>query len=91
MPLITSIQLREPYSHSAASYSEYSHPVNAAEFQVKRQARGEDIEVRIFFPCSGALGQGVGLSLPSLEVTRAVGQALLMIAEGYLNEMTGRL
>lgn len=90
MPRITSTQHREPYSHSAASYSEYNHTVEATEFNVKKQSFGDQIQFRVFFPRSGTPSQGVGLTLPSAEITVALGRALLTVAEGYLSEMTAK-
>ena len=87
MPQIMSIQRREPYSHSAASYSDYNYLVAADEFAVKRVGD----KINIFFPRSPAPGQGVGLLLPSLEVGIAVGRTLLTVAEGYSSEMVGRM
>ena len=85
MPSITGIQRRAPYSHSAASFSDYDHTVNSDEFSIKRY---KDNSIRIFFKRSSAHGQGIGLYLPSIDVAIAFGRALLMISEGYSNDVT---
>ncbi len=90
MPLIKGIQRREPYSHSASEYSDYDRCVNCAEFVVKRQSRGDEVEVNIFFPRLATPSQGVGLSIPSPDIAIAVGRALPTVAEGYSSEMRGR-
>ena len=85
MPRITGIQQREPYSHSAASSSDYDHTVDSDEFSIKGY---KDNSVRIFFKRSSLHGQGVGLYLPSIDVATALGRALLMVSEGYSNSVT---
>ena len=85
MPKITGIQRRAPYSHSAASYSDYDHTVVSDEFSIKRY---RDDRIRIFFKLSSAHGQGVGLSLPSTDVATTFGRALLMVSEGYSSDVT---
>ena len=90
MPVITGIQRRVPAADSAQNYADYDDFVECAEFAVRRQGDGERVEVNLFFPRSGTPEQGVGLSLPSLEVAIAVGRALLTVAEGHLTEVVGR-
>lgn len=90
MPVITGIQRRVPDAHSTQNYADYDDFVECAEFAVRRQSNGEKVEVSVFFPRSGTPEQGVGLSLPSLEVAIAVGRALLTVAEGRLAEVVGR-
>ena len=85
MSLITGIQRREPYSHSAASYSDYDHRVDGDEFSIKRY---KDNRIRVFFKRISLHGQGVGLLLPSAEVGIALGRALLMASEGYSTDIT---
>ena len=85
MPIITGIQQRKPYSHSGASSSNYNHPVDSNEFSIKRY---KDNSIRIFFKESSVHGQGVGLHLPSTEIVTALGRALLMVSEGYSNDVT---
>ena len=85
MPNITGIQRRAPFSHSGASCSYFDRTVNSDEFSIKRY---KDDSIRIFFKLSSAHGQGVGLYLPSTAVATAFGHALLMISEGYSDDVT---
>ena len=85
MHRITGIQKRAPYSHSAASYSDYDHPIDSDEFSITRSKANR---IRIFFKHSSAHGQGVGLYLPSPDVATAFGHALLMISEGHSDNVT---
>jgi len=85
MSQITGIQRREPFSHSAASYSEYDHRIDSDEFSIKRY---KDNRIRIFFKRTSEHGQGIGLLLPSVESGIAFGRALLMVAEGYSADLT---
>ena len=88
MPQITGIQRREPYSHSAASYSDYDHPLASDEFSIKRY---KDNRIRVFFKRSSLHSQGVGLLLPSTEVGIALGRALIMVSEGYSTDITSSI
>ena len=88
MPLIKGIQHRGPYSHSAASYSDYGRPVDSDEFTIKRQTTGR---IRIFFKSTSAHSQGVGLLMPSSKEAIALGHALLMVAEGYATDITSSI
>jgi len=88
MPQITGIQQREPYSHSAASYSDYDHRVDADEFSIKRY---KDNRIRVFFKRTALHGQGVGLLLPSAEAGIALGRALIMVSEGYSTDITSSI
>jgi len=61
MAQITGVQRREPYSHSAASSSDYDHRIASDELSIKRYS---DDRIRVFFKRSSAHSQGVGLLLP---------------------------
>ena len=90
MPVITGIQHRVPNAHSTQNYADYDDFVECVEFVVRRQNGDEKVEVTVFFPRSGTPEQGVGLSLPSLEIAIAVGRAVQTVAEGQLTEVVGR-
>jgi len=89
MKMVQGIQRREPYSHSANPYSHYYHRVGCKEFVVERRSSGKDVSVEVFFPRASAPKQGVGISLPSIELAVAVGRALLTVAEGCVDKMEG--
>ena len=91
MAVITGIQRRVPDARSKQNYADYDDFVECAEFAVRRQSGdGEKVQVNLFFPRSGTPEQGVGLSLPSLDIAIAIGRALLTVAEGRLTEVVGR-
>jgi hypothetical protein len=85
MHRITGIQKRAPFSHSGASSSHYDHSIDSEEFSI---TKSKSNRIRIFFEHSSAHGQGVGLYLPSTDVATALGRALLMVSEGYSNDVT---
>jgi len=85
MPKITCIQKRKPFSHSAASSADYVHRVDSDEFSIKRY---KDDSIGIFFKRSSMHGQGIWLYLTSKDVATAFGHALLMVSEGYSNDVT---
>jgi len=88
MPQILGIQRREPFEHSAASSSQYDHPIASDEFTIRKHSNNS---IRVFFKRSSAHSQGVGLLLPSTEVAIVLSRALLMVAEGYSTEITSSL
>jgi hypothetical protein len=85
MHSITGIQRRAPYSHSGANSSHYDHSVDSDEFSITKSKANR---IRIFFKHTSEDAQGVGLYLPSTDVATALGRALLMVSEGYSNDVT---
>jgi len=85
MSIITGIQQRKPYSHSGASSSNYNHPINTDEFVINKY---KDNRIRIFFKQSTSHRQGVGLDLPSADIATSLARAILMVSEGYSNNVT---
>lgn len=85
MPQITGIQRREPYRHSASSFSSYNHLIAADELNIKKQS-GDKIQ--ILFKRTSHRSQGVGLTLPSTEVGLALGKTLSMVVDGHTTDIT---
>ena len=82
---ITGIQRREPYSHSASSYSNYNHFISSDELTIKKQSGNK---IQILFKRTSYHGQGVGLTLPSTEAAIALGRALSLIVDGHTTDVT---
>ena len=82
---INGIQRREPYSHSASSYSNYNHPISSDELSIKKQS---DNKIQILFKRTSYHGQGVGLTLPSTESAVALVKALSMVVDGQTTDVT---
>ena len=87
---IKGIQRRKQFAHSTKGYSEHDEPSNCEEFVAKKLRYEETIFVRLFFPRPMNPKEGVGLEIPSAEAAIAVGRALLMVGEGYADEVTVR-
>jgi hypothetical protein len=85
MSQIRGIQKREPYSHSSGSKSNYDHYIESDEFSIKKYKNGD---IEIFFKRSSSHTQGVGLHLPSTKLATAFGRALLLVSEGYSDDVT---
>ena len=90
MQHIRAIEHRPPYSTSSERFSNYDDSVICAEFIVEAKIFGTQNIVEVFFPRPSHPGQGVGLSLPSPQVAKAIARALLTVAEGDASEISGR-
>lgn len=87
---IRGIQRREPIAGSSKGYSDHDDWANGEEFVVKKWSSEKTVSVELFFPDFKNPKEGVGLEVPSVEVAIAVGRALLMVGEGYTDEVTVR-
>jgi hypothetical protein len=90
MGTITSFQKRSPQSNSTWSSRDYTEVVNPSAFTIKAvKVEGADInQITIFFPRSNNKSQGIGLTMDAPEAI-ALGHALLGVALGNVDEMTG--
>lgn len=85
MQQIIGIQRREPYSHSASSYSNFNHVISSDELTIKKQSGNK---IQLIFKRTSHHGQGVGLTLPSTEAATSLVKALLMVLEGHTTDVT---
>ena len=85
MRRITGVQKRAPHSHSVVSSSHYGNSIDSGEFSITEPKANR---IRIFLRRSSEHEQGVGLHLPSTDVAIALGRALLIVSEGYSDDVT---
>lgn len=88
---INGIQRRGTYPGSTKGYSDYDYPQECEEFVVKKWSYPKTVSIKLFFRGFKNPKEGVGLGMLSVEVAIAVGRALLMVGEGYTDEVTVRL
>ncbi len=87
---IRGIQRKAPKAGSDKGYSDHDDWANCEEFVVKKWSFPQTVSVELFFPGFKNPKEGVGLEMPSVEVAIAVGRALLMVGEGYTDEVRVR-
>ena len=87
---IKGIQRKAPKAGSDKGYSDHDDWANCEEFVVKKWSYEQTTSIELFFPGFKNPKEGVGLGMPSVEVAIAIGRALLMVSEGYSNEVTVR-
>lgn len=90
MVTIRNCQKRAPQSNSSWPSRDYTEIVYPCSFTIKavKVKDAEINQITIFFPSSDNEAQGIGLELAAPEAV-AFGHALLGVALGNIDEMTG--
>lgn len=87
---IQGIQRKAPKAGSDKGFADHDDWSHCEEFVVKKLTHAEPVSVELFFPSLNNRQEGVGLGIPSVEAAIAIGRALLMVAEGYGDELIVR-